>query len=158
LMEKYAKEVKDNSKFLAQWPRGQHPVQAQFAKAEYVGSAECASCHKHAYKVWKDTKHAKALTTLTQAKNPSLRDFDPECIRCHTVGFEYNTGYYDPPKDGDLTEHNLGLRDVGCESCHGPGSAHIKKPKDKDIHKAMNPFGANNIPAGAPPAAWNRRR
>jgi len=44
--------------------------------------------------------------------------YDPECIRCHVVGLEYETGFVSEKGHKDL-------RNVGCEVCHGPGSKHM---------------------------------
>ena len=41
-----------------------------------------------------------------------------KCIGCHTAGFGEPSGYLRKMKDTKLV-------DVGCESCHGPGSKHV---------------------------------
>jgi hypothetical protein len=88
----------------------------------YVGSAKCESCHEESYRVWKKSKHATAYKTLVQAK-PS-RNFDPECLACHVIGWDpaqftpYEGGYWNDKKTPELIS-------VGCESCHGPGGAHM---------------------------------
>ena len=93
-----------------------HPTGRRFA-----GSAACADCHKEAYDVWKDTGHAKALTTL-QEQSPR-RDADPECLSCHVVGWAPQR--FEPFEGGfagmAATPH---LAHQGCENCHGPAAAH----------------------------------
>jgi hypothetical protein len=84
------------------------------ASATYVGTATCSSCHPSATKVWSGTGHAQAFSTLVQAE----ADADPNCIGCHTVGFGTPSGYRREFKAAKLV-------DVGCESCHGPGSQHL---------------------------------
>ncbi|GIV01864.1 MAG: hypothetical protein KatS3mg015_0694 [Fimbriimonadales bacterium] len=84
---------------------------------QYVGSQACASCHPSAFDIWKDTNHAHAYATLVATKNHR----DPECVGCHVVGLTKVSGFVSVDKTPDL-------KDVGCESCHGPGSAHIVKP------------------------------
>jgi hypothetical protein len=138
LMEEYAKDVKRGN-YLARSPRSVHPLQNEFPGARYVGSKRCANCHKAEYKVWKDSKHAHAYKTLVDTPNPSLRQYDPECVTCHVVGFAYKTGYHD-----EVTTPLL--KDVGCESCHGPGSAHVADTDNLKIREAMNPWKA--VPAG----------
>lgn len=90
---------------------------------KFVGSAKCESCHEESYRVWKKSKHAKAYATLVNADPP--RNFDPECISCHVVGW-HPTKYF-PYQGGflskDKTPH---LIDVGCEACHGAGEAHCE--------------------------------
>src|SRR5262249_7418991 len=103
----------------------------------FVGSQACKNCHKSAYKVWMNSDHAHAYQSLENAKKPSLRQFDPECIVCHTVGFAYHSGFRS-------AEQTPKLKDVGCESCHGPASQHVLKPNDPVWYKLMNPWKAPN--------------
>ena len=82
---------------------------------EYRGNIACELCHPDEELKWEKTRHAKAYESLVTKKHHS----DPECVKCHVIGFEYTTGFknfYDTP----------GLANVGCESCHGPGSRHIE--------------------------------
>jgi len=138
LMQQYAQEVKDGN-YLAKFPRSKHPIQLAYPNAKYVGSKRCADCHVHADKIWKTTKHYHAFETLVKAERPSLRQFDGECVVCHTVGFEHLTGYAD--KNNNPKRNGL-LERVGCESCHGPGSAHANNPNDRSLHALMNPYKA----------------
>ena len=60
------------------------------------------------------------------------------------VGFGHETGYehqftYANDKLSTIKE-TVHLRNVGCESCHGPGSAHIKNKNNTQLHDLMNPF------------------
>jgi hypothetical protein len=90
---------------------------------KFVGSAKCESCHEESYRVWKKSKHAKAYATLVNADPP--RNFDPECISCHVVGW-HPTKYF-PYEGGFLSkEKTPHLTDVGCEACHGAGEAHCE--------------------------------
>jgi hypothetical protein len=144
LMEDYAKAVQKGG-FLGKWPRGKHAIQVKHANARYVGSDRCADCHEHAYAVWEKSGHAHAYDTLVNATNPSLRQHDPECIMCHTVGFQHPTGYFDPPQGStpkQVDKHNVKLRHVGCENCHGPCSDHVNNPQDKALYPVINPFRA----------------
>lgn len=144
LMEEYARQVRDG-KYLSRYPPAPHPVQVNFPKAYYVGSERCASCHEHEYQVWADSAHRHAYDTLVNAKRPSLRQYDGECVVCHVTGFGYNTGYADGEVTSAPTKQPIKmerLRHVGCESCHGPGSEHIKDTRNKMIHAVMNPFKA----------------
>ncbi len=141
-LEKYTLQVK-NDKMIDKAPRSQHPVQVFLAnqkrKSEYVGSDSCKGCHENAWDVWQKTGHSHAFDALTvKAKNPGNRQFDPECVVCHTVGFEYETGYGDPKAGVALKD----LEHVGCENCHGPGSAHVAKPRDEKLYKEINPYRA----------------
>ncbi|MFW6217836.1 MAG: multiheme c-type cytochrome [Verrucomicrobiota bacterium] len=86
------------------------------AAARYVGSESCASCHQLEYQIWERSSHAKAWETLVHKQ----ADADPNCIRCHSVGFGEPSGYQRAFKHEKLV-------DVGCESCHGPGSRHVEE-------------------------------
>jgi hypothetical protein len=83
---------------------------------KYVGSSTCGlkGCHDYEYKTAISQKHAIGFESLVLVGS----DYDPECVVCHSVGMEYNSGF--------ITETNTPeLKDVGCENCHGPGSKHI---------------------------------
>lgn len=139
LMEDYSREVQ-KGRFLTQFPRTQHPVQLAFPNAKYIGSKRCNDCHEHAYEIWKESAHGKkAFQTLVDATRPSLRHFDGECVSCHTVGFNYQTGFADP---GNTVRQNQKLVNVGCESCHGPCSVHDSNPQNPQIHALINPYKA----------------
>jgi hypothetical protein len=98
-----------------------HPLAA--TNGNYVGSDKCANCHEESYRVWKKTPHSKAFAVLKNAVPP--RNFDPECVSCHVVG--WNPQKYFPYKSGYLSEKETpNLTNVGCEDCHGPGENHIK--------------------------------
>ena len=91
----------------------------------YVGSESCesANCHddpyKHQYEyvTWLSNAHAQAYATLVEVGS----QYDPECIVCHVIGYDYESGYISEEK----TPH---LKNVGCEYCHGPGSKHNENP------------------------------
>ena len=97
---------------------------------KFVGSKECESCHEESYDVWKKSGHADGWETLTGLDPP--RDFDPECISCHVVGW-HPTKYF-PYESGFLSEEKTPeLVDVGCENCHGPGELHVKAEMGADL-------------------------
>jgi hypothetical protein len=88
---------------------------------QYVGSRACrGGCHEHdaAHKIWKESKHSKAIQTLADKG----RDKDPECVVCHAVGLGFESGFSDVNATPDLAG-------VGCESCHGVGSGHAENPE-----------------------------
>jgi hypothetical protein len=98
---------------------------------EYVGSKSCKLCHDYEYQKWlkssqvfipglpkqasPDSRHADAFATLEKVGS----DFDPECVICHVVGIQFQTGFISPTQTPEL-------KDVGCENCHGPGSDHLR--------------------------------
>jgi hypothetical protein len=159
LMEHYTAELKRDD-FLAKYARAKIPHSTQatikitpklaaLGASGYAGSDTCRKCHDKAYKIWKDTDHHKAYATLTgdKAKHPSLREYDPECVVCHTVGFRYQGGFAN-------AKDTPNLKDVGCESCHGPSEIHVKNPNNAALYALINPWRA---PEGETPAQKTKR-
>jgi hypothetical protein len=105
-----------------------HPLHE--ANGGYVGTKVCGECHEESNKVWRKSAHAEAYATLEKLDPP--RNFDPECVSCHVVGwnpgkfFPYCGGYLGPKKTPEL-------ENVGCEDCHGPGQRHALAEKGKDV-------------------------
>jgi hypothetical protein len=95
----------------------------------FAGVESCKDCHTKAYGIWKDSKHANAYQSLITGregtKNPIPRNHDPECINCHTTGwdpqgvFPYVSGFYS-------LEKTPKLKDQQCENCHGPAAKHVE--------------------------------
>src|SRR5262249_46730943 len=133
-MEQYTRELM-SQKYLAKYSQSKHPNQLAFPGVvpSYVGTDKCKKCHESAYNVWLKSKHSHAYESLVKATRPALRQHDGECIVCHTVGFTYQTGY----RNERDTPH---LKNVGCESCHGPASEHVKNPKDARWYALLNPW------------------
>ena len=93
---------------------GEPPAPESGCGQEYVGVRVCARCHADRYAWWKATAHARALSAL-EAKN---RQYDPECLVCHTVAYECGHGTVS-------LQAVEAFPNVQCESCHGPGSVHV---------------------------------
>ncbi len=85
-------------------------------RSPYAGSTVCAACHEEAYRLWKRSGHAKAVSVLL----PEKGRFDPHCLRCHATG---------PGQGGYVSEQKTPeFAGVGCESCHGPSRSHAVAP------------------------------
>jgi len=141
VMQDYSDELQKENYLSPRYsPRGTHSTQVQHPDAFYVGSDRCKGCHRQAHKVWSGSHHAHAYKTLEDAKFPTGRQFDPECIVCHTVGFQSKTGFADAKVKGakQIAEHDFKLRDVGCENCHGPASKHVANPNDEKMYPFIN--------------------
>jgi peroxiredoxin len=80
----------------------------------YSGSEACGVCHETELETWQLTNHAHAFTTLVKHG----ADADPECVRCHVVGYGQDGGFALDTKAREL-------ENVGCESCHGRGGPHL---------------------------------
>jgi hypothetical protein len=106
------------------------PDQRTETLGKFNGAKSCADCHEKSYAVWKKSKHGKAWESLVEKSNPA-RNFDPECIACHTDG--WNPKELLPYQHGFASEEKTpNLVNVGCESCHGPGENHIKAEQGAD--------------------------
>lgn len=109
-------------------PRGQETGDA--ALGEFVGAQSCKQCHPTAFGIWSKTHHALATETLAKLDPP--RQFDPECLSCHSTG--WNPQEYVPFETGfDSLEETPLLAGNGCENCHGPGGGHIAAEQGKDF-------------------------
>ncbi len=84
----------------------------------FVGAGRCTACHGEIVSEWSTSRHAHAMETLLSQP----RGFQPSCVPCHVTGHGHPGGYVDL----DETPH---LANVGCESCHGAGAAHIADPE-----------------------------
>ena len=82
---------------------------AQQIEQAYVGTNQCFICHRQQANAWSETGHAKAFANRYRT--------DAKCLTCHVTGFDQPQGYVAG------TEKDLLM--IGCESCHGPGAAHI---------------------------------
>lgn len=121
----YNAEVKENYE-----KRVAIKKQHQSGDSPFAGEQQCQQCHAKQYKVWQDSEHAKAFEDLEIVQ----KSFDPECIQCHTVGFNRPGGFIDI----SLTPN---LMNVQCENCHGAARQHVmsggKQPvANKDWSKA----------------------
>lgn len=96
---------------------------AEAKKPVYVGSKACKVCHMgekkgKMWEIWMESKHAKSLAALDSAKGENK---DPKCLKCHTTGYDAG-GYGAEGMEALAVAEGLGA--VGCEACHGPGSAY----------------------------------
>ncbi len=79
----------------------------------YSGAEACSICHASQHETWALTNHGYAFDTLVEHGE----NRDPECLPCHTVGWDEPGGY-----SGEHPEAYL--EGVQCESCHGRGGPH----------------------------------
>lgn len=106
------------------------PIPHRDGEPFFVGQSQCQACHGEAYDFWEQTSHASAVETLEVRH----KAHDQNCIGCHVDGWEEPGGSvagkltYEADLGGRAVEKELA--DVGCESCHGPGSKHVLQPLD----------------------------
>ena len=91
----------------------------------FVGEAVCQTCHAVQHKIWFDTQHATAYEKLEDVN----KAFDPDCVKCHVVGFDQPGGFFDM----NITGHLMGVQ---CESCHGAGREHVEAGGGKPLANA----------------------
>jgi hypothetical protein len=102
----------------------------------YVGAAKCKMCHRsekqgQQFPLWEASKHSKSYSALTSDKGKEVAQGacidnpaeSPKCLTCHAPLAE---------KAPELKEEG-----VGCETCHGPGSAYKKMSIMKDHAEAV---------------------
>lgn len=124
---------------------------------KYVGSSKCKMCHNKVekgaqYTKWLESPHAETFETLKSDKSAQIAADKgiegnaweaPECLKCHSTGFG-NGGYevkceafWNPAADdkagAKAVKRMKALKNVGCESCHGAGSAY----KSSKVKKAI---------------------
>lgn len=94
-----------------------------FPEGPTVGAEACASCHKSQHR-WarKDDPHGRAMDRLEGEQASDLA-----CVACHATPTEM-TG----PPPAELAGYRL-EEGVACESCHGPGGAHVAAPSADNI-------------------------
>ena len=85
----------------------------------------CGNCHIGFQGEWEQTAHADAWATL-QGSGHALE----MCEACHTVN---ELGNVAVQAGGWTTTGDERYHNVQCESCHGPGLAHIQNPNDTNI-------------------------
>ncbi|MFC1838384.1 multiheme c-type cytochrome [Thermodesulfobacteriota bacterium] len=91
---------------------------------DYLGYTACMECHPEIVDKWKATPHANAFENLkTQGAE---KQENPGCFRCHVVAYNEDGGYIDM----ELTPE---LKDVQCESCHGPGRVHSESADPEEL-------------------------
>ena len=97
-----------------------------FPEGNNVGSDACQSCHTTEHTAWLASAHSGAMNTLTASTDPADADADVTCVRCHATA---RTSTLAAPA---LESFHLD-GGVGCESCHGPGEAHVAAPSADNI-------------------------
>jgi predicted CXXCH cytochrome family protein len=79
----------------------------------------CGNCHADYQGDWVTTRHANAYATIAEHSNGATN-----CAGCHSVNGRGNSSS-GQVVGNDAVAH-LTYRDVQCESCHGPGLAHVE--------------------------------
>lgn len=83
----------------------------------FVSTSKCRTCHAAEFDSWSKTGHAKSFDALKKTNSTH----DPQCVTCHTTGYQLKGGFTSEEATPDLTQ-------VQCETCHGPGVIHSRRP------------------------------
>lgn len=86
---------------------------------QYVGSSACSGCHEKEYETFtKHSRKAKSDKSVKLMMKKLTAEEVKGCYGCHTTGYGQPGGFQSFEKTPELGH-------LGCESCHGPGSAHV---------------------------------
>lgn len=122
LLVHYKSELR-NRRFELASAEGMDRIEGSASTAdEYVGAQACLKCHEAAHKTWVDSTHSQAFETLKKKGS----DFDPECLKCHTVGYGLAGGFAD-------ASTTPSLEGVQCENCHGRGKEHTETQSKRTL-------------------------
>jgi hypothetical protein len=94
------------------------PPGQKLAQKIFTGANRCQTCHVQEFAQWQTHKHSHAMKTLVDRK----MEYNPDCLRCHTVSFGQPGGF----TDLRVTPY---LSNVQCESCHGAGVKHVAEER-----------------------------
>lgn len=86
----------------------------------FVGSKTCAECHEEQYqRFMKHSKKPHSWESVAIMRSNLKPQELNECYDCHTTGHGKPGGFVS-------IEETPHLAEVGCETCHGAGSAHAE--------------------------------
>ncbi|MGP0628094.1 multiheme c-type cytochrome [Nitrospina sp. 32_T5] len=105
----------------------------------YATESTCKTCHADTHETWSGSRHAHAYATLKEVN----KSFDPECLKCHTTGFEKPGGFI---SEIDTPE----LKNVQCEMCHGARLDHSRAPQGKFAEEARGACSQCHVPKHSP--------
>ncbi len=93
----------------------------------YVGTQACKDCHEDQYENYiQYSKKAKSFDSIKKMEKKLTKEEYKECFECHTTGYGKPGGFVSE----DTTP---GLKNAGCEVCHGPGSLHVETEDPEKI-------------------------
>jgi hypothetical protein len=102
-------------------------VAAEERKAVYVGSESCRGCHATQYDSFMaNSKKAKSYGSIQKMQKKLTPAEFKGCFKCHTTA-------YGEPGGFTSVEDTPGLKNPGCEVCHGPGSLHAESGDPVDL-------------------------
>lgn len=108
----------------------------------HIGAFACGTCHKgpemgYQFSTWRMSAHARAFAVLASeeayeiAKKEGLKEAPQKseaCLTCHATAFG-------DPAGGQEDSYTI-YEGVGCEACHGAGSAYAEEARMVDARAA----------------------
>ncbi len=121
-------------------------IPASATAQNYSGAAACKGCHSSTssgriqYTQWAKTRHAIAFDSVAVIQNNS------NCLPCHTTGWDTtlaNGGFDDfyPPLTATDSTSMVKLKNVQCESCHGPVKTGVNHGQPSTINATAERCG-----------------
>jgi hypothetical protein len=97
----------------------------------YVGSQKCAECHEENFQRFiKHSPKSRSYRSIRRMERGLTSREKRHCYDCHTTGHGRPGGFVSLAKTPQL-------KNIGCESCHGPGSGHVKNEDKKQIRRRV---------------------
>ncbi|MBU1247557.1 MAG: cytochrome c family protein [Proteobacteria bacterium] len=98
--------------------------------ATFVGSETCGECHDVEFENYTSfSKKAHSGDSVKIMAGDLTSSELEECYSCHMTGYGQPGGFISFDETPDMAN-------AGCETCHGPGSAHVDAGGDPDYIKA----------------------
>jgi hypothetical protein len=105
------------------------PAPGHGQDATYVGSEVCSDCHDEEFENYSQfSKKAHSGDSVRIMAGDLTKSELEECYACHTTGYGQPGGFVS-------LEETPEMANAGCETCHGPGSAHVDSMGDKEFIK-----------------------
>ncbi|MBN2089441.1 T9SS type A sorting domain-containing protein [candidate division KSB1 bacterium] len=152
--------------YLVEFTDGALTASVTINSAKYLGvnagMPSCKACHKAKHDDWVQTGHFSIFEMAM--KGGAGAHYSQNCISCHTTGYDVNAkngGFDDVTQliDGVETPwafpdslkpgtwdalwkkypKSMELARIQCESCHGPGSAHMAVVNDSKMVSSLEP-------------------
>jgi hypothetical protein len=109
-----------------------HTTQAQGASKTYVGAEICKGCHEKEHTSFAShSKMSSSFKAIESRKKGLTGEEIKKCYECHTTGYGKEGGFKSEAETPDL-------KNLGCESCHGPGSSHASSSNPKEIKRHLD--------------------
>ncbi|KKK93325.1 hypothetical protein LCGC14_2694000 [marine sediment metagenome] len=100
--------------------------------AEYVGPEICQYYHPDEYDDFVTySKMVKSFENILLMKKNLPEEEFQTCFECHTTGYGEPGGFISEAQ----TPH---LKNIGCETCHGPGSFHAETGEPEYIRGRLS--------------------